>query len=126
MELILRARSGSRYAENDIEPMGMVGTQAEEAVALTIDEAEVPEPLLRPSDSLAEITGTEPISRTEAIKRVWAYIKANGLQRTDYKTRFDCDERLSAVFGPGPLSMFVLGKLLHQHLFPVSEDSKSS
>ena len=38
-----------------------------------------------PSPALAEVVGSKPIPRTEVTKKLWAYIKKNGLQ--DKKNR---------------------------------------
>ncbi len=35
---------------------------------------------LTPSASLGEVVGSKPIPRTEIIKKIWDYIKKNGLQ----------------------------------------------
>ncbi len=37
-------------------------------------------PGLKPSTELAAVIGAEPVARTEVIKKLWDYIKANGLQ----------------------------------------------
>ena len=34
---------------------------------------------LTPSAELAKVTGTTPLPRTEVVKKVWAYIKANNI-----------------------------------------------
>ncbi|MCX7805848.1 MAG: SWIB/MDM2 domain-containing protein, partial [Planctomycetota bacterium] len=34
---------------------------------------------LQPDDVLAEIVGSKPLPRTQVTKKVWAYIKKNGL-----------------------------------------------
>lgn len=36
---------------------------------------------LKPSETLEEIVGTSPLPRTQIVKALWSYIKANGLQR---------------------------------------------
>ena len=35
---------------------------------------------LKPSEALAAVIGAEPVARTQVIKKLWDYIKANGLQ----------------------------------------------
>ena len=49
-------------------------------------------PGLKPSAELAAVIGAEPVARTEVIKKLWDYIKANGLQ----------DARTSARSTPTP------------------------
>ena len=40
-----------------------------------------------PSDTLAEVVGSKPMTRTEVAKKLWAYIKKNGLQDKSKATR---------------------------------------
>ena len=35
---------------------------------------------LTPSAALAEVVGSKPLPRTEVVKKIWVYIKANKLQ----------------------------------------------
>ena len=47
-----------------------------------------------PSPQLAEIVGTKPIPRTEVTKKLWAYIKKNGLQDQKNKRMIKADGRV--------------------------------
>ena len=40
---------------------------------------------MKPDDVLAEVVGDKPIPRTEITKKLWAYIKKNGLQDSKNK-----------------------------------------
>jgi len=40
---------------------------------------------MQPDDVLAEVVGNKAIPRTEITKKLWAYIKKNGLQDTKIK-----------------------------------------
>ena len=72
---------------------------------------------LRPSPELARIVGQEPLSRTEITKRVWAYIKRNGLQDNANLRMINPDPTLGTVFGSDePLSMFEMTKALSRHV----------
>jgi chromatin remodeling complex protein RSC6 len=70
-----------------------------------------------PSAELAEVIGPEPIPRTEVTRRLWAYIKENGLQDSNNKRMVHADARLKPVFGGrGTVDMFEMTKLVAQHL----------
>ena len=70
-----------------------------------------------PSATLAEIVGSTPIPRTEVTKRLWAYIKKNGLQDQKNKRMIKADDKLKAVFGGKPqANMFEMTKLVGKHL----------
>ena len=63
-----------------------------------------------PSDTLAPVVGAKPMPRTEVTKKLWAYIKKNGLQDATNK-------RLKAVFGgKSSVNMFAMTKLVSKHL----------
>lgn len=70
-----------------------------------------------PSATLAEVVGSKPIPRTEVTKRLWAYIKKNGLQDQKNKRMIKADESLKAVFGgKSTVNMFEMTKLVSKHL----------
>jgi len=71
---------------------------------------------MRPSAELAQIVGTEPLPRTEIIKRTWEYIKKHNLQNPTNKREILADEKLGRVFGTKTISMFEMTKILSQHL----------
>lgn len=72
---------------------------------------------MTPSAELAEIVGTKPIPRTEVTKRLWEYIKKNGLQDPKNKRMIKADGLLKPVFGGKPtVSMFEMTKLVANHL----------
>ena len=72
---------------------------------------------MTPSDALAEIVGSKAIPRTEITKKVWAYIKKNGLQDTKDKKKINADDKLLAVFGgKKSVNMFEMTKLVNKHL----------
>ena len=69
------------------------------------------------SESLAVIVGSNPIPRTEVVKKLWAYIKKNKLQDIENKRNINADDSLKAVFGgKGTVSMFEMTKLVSKHL----------
>jgi chromatin remodeling complex protein RSC6 len=71
---------------------------------------------LTPSAALAEVVGTSPLPRTQVVKKLWAYIKRNGLQDAKNKRNINADAKLKAVFGKGTVSMFEMTKLVSKHL----------
>jgi len=70
-----------------------------------------------PSPKLAEVVGSDPIPRTEVTKRLWAYIKKNGLQDTKNRRMIKADAALKDVFGgKSQVNMFEMTKLVNKHL----------
>ncbi len=72
---------------------------------------------LTPSGDLAEIVGAKPLPRTEVVKKLWAYIKKNGLQDKKNKRNINADEKLVKVFGgKKQVNMFQMTSLVSKHL----------
>jgi chromatin remodeling complex protein RSC6 len=72
---------------------------------------------VRPSAELAAVVGQEPLPRTEITKKLWAYIKAHGLQDPRNKRQINADATLEPIFGgKTSVSMFELAKLVNQHV----------
>ena len=70
-----------------------------------------------PSATLAAVVGDKPIPRTEVTKRLWAYIKKNGLQDQKNKRMIKADDALKSVFGgKAQVNMFEMTKLVGKHL----------
>jgi upstream activation factor subunit UAF30 len=70
-----------------------------------------------PSGTLAEVVGAKAIPRTEVTKKLWAYIKKNGLQDKKNKRMINADDKLKAVFGgKSSVNMFAMTKLVSKHL----------
>lgn len=69
------------------------------------------------SDDLAKIVGSKAIPRTEVTKKLWAYIKKNGLQDAKNKRNINADANLKPIFGgKKTVSMFEMTKLVSKHL----------
>lgn len=69
------------------------------------------------SDELAEVVGKGPMPRSEVVKKLWVYIKANGLQDSKNKRNINADANLKAVFGgKTTVSMFEMTSLVSKHL----------
>ena len=72
---------------------------------------------VNPSPALAEVVGAKPIPRTEVTKRLWAYIKKNGLQDQKNRRMIKADGALKPVFGgKSQVNMFEMTKLVNKHL----------
>ena len=72
---------------------------------------------LTPSAALGVVVGSKPLPRTEVVKKLWAYIKKNGLQDSKNKRNIKADAALKAVFkGKEVVSMFEMTKLVSKHL----------
>ena len=52
-----------------------------------------------PSEDLAKIIGGGPVTRAEVTKRIWDYVKANGLQDQQNKRQINADDKLRPIFG---------------------------
>ena len=69
------------------------------------------------SDDLAAVVGKGPLPRPQVVKKLWVYIKKNGLQDTKNKRNINADANLKKVFGgKGVVSMFEMTKLVSKHL----------
>ena len=72
---------------------------------------------MTPSAALSEVVGAKPIPRTEVTKKLWAYIKKNGLQDKKNKRMIKADDALKPVFGgKAQVNMFEMTKLVNKHL----------
>jgi upstream activation factor subunit UAF30 len=72
---------------------------------------------LKPSPNLAEVVGSpEPMSRAEAVQRIWDHIKAHDLQDPKNRREILADEKLQALAGKSRFSMFEVGKIVNENL----------
>jgi chromatin remodeling complex protein RSC6 len=71
---------------------------------------------MTPSPSLAAVIGDKAVPRTEVTKKVWEYIKKNGLQDKAKKTMINADAKLKEIFKKAQVSMFEMTKLINSHL----------
>jgi len=70
----------------------------------------------QPSAALAAVIGPGPVTRPEVVKKLWDYIKANGLQDAADKRRINADAKLRPVFGKDAVTMFEIAGLVGGHL----------
>jgi len=72
---------------------------------------------VQPDDVLAAVVGNKPMPRSEITKKLWDYIKKNGLQDQKVKTNINADDALKAVFGgKSKVTMFEMTKLVSAHI----------
>ncbi len=70
-----------------------------------------------PSSELSAVIGSTPMPRSEVTKKVWDYIKANGLQDQNNKRMINADDKLRVIFGgKDQVSMFEMTALVNKHL----------
>ena len=71
---------------------------------------------VQPGPALTAVVGNKPIPRTEVTKRLWAYIKKNGLQDKKNKRMINADDKLKVIFKKPVVNMFEMTKLVSKHL----------
>ncbi|MCK6459345.1 MAG: SWIB/MDM2 domain-containing protein [Planctomycetes bacterium] len=72
---------------------------------------------MQPDAVLAAVVGDKAMPRTEVTKKLWAYIKKEGLQDKKNRRNINADEKLKAVFGgKATVNMFEMTKLVAKHL----------
>lgn len=69
-----------------------------------------------PDADLAAIIGSEPISRPQALKKMWDYIKAHNLQDSADRRIIVADAKLRPIFGADRVGMFKITSLIGPHL----------
>lgn len=76
---------------------------------------------------LQAIIGSKPMPRTDVTKKLWDYIKKNGLQDKANRRNINCDDKLRVIFAkkngsaPKQVSIFEMTKLLTAKLIPFKE-----
>jgi chromatin remodeling complex protein RSC6 len=72
---------------------------------------------VQPDDKLSAIVGSKPLPRSELTKKLWAYIKKNGLQDKKKRTQINANDLLKPVFnGKSQVNMFEMTKLVSRHI----------
>ena len=71
----------------------------------------------KPSKDLAAVVGDKDLARSDAVSKMWAYIKKHNLQNPENKREILADAKLKPVFGgKDKVSMFEMNKHLANHL----------
>ncbi len=69
------------------------------------------------SSDLAAVVGKGPMPRGQVVKKLWEYIKGNGLQDSKNRRNINADAKLKVVFGgKSVVNMFEMTKLVSKHL----------
>jgi len=72
---------------------------------------------MTPSAMLGAVIGASPMPRTEVTKKIWVYIKKNGLQDKKNRRMINADDKLKPIFGgKAQVSMFDMTKMVSKHL----------
>jgi chromatin remodeling complex protein RSC6 len=72
---------------------------------------------MQPDAQLSAVVGGGAMPRTEVTKKIWNYIKRNGLQDSKNRRMINADDKLRPVFnGKKQVSMFEMTKLVNKHL----------
>jgi chromatin remodeling complex protein RSC6 len=71
---------------------------------------------LKPSPQLAAVVGDAPLPRTEAVSKMWDYIKKHKLQNEQNKREILADDKLKPIFGKDKATMFEMSAFLAKHL----------
>jgi upstream activation factor subunit UAF30 len=71
---------------------------------------------LTPSDALAAVVGGAPLPRSQALKKVWDYIKKYNLQDSVNRRKINADDKLKTLFGKASVGMLEIGGILAKHL----------
>jgi DNA topoisomerase III len=69
-----------------------------------------------PSAALAAVIGADKVTRPQVMKKLWDYIKAQGLQDAANKRNINADAKLQPVFGKDQVTMFEIAGLVGKHL----------
>jgi chromatin remodeling complex protein RSC6 len=73
--------------------------------------------VVKPTPELAHIVGSKPLSRGEAMRKLWVYIRKHNLQDPQDRRRVRADDNLRPIFdGNESLSMFEMTAYVSKHL----------
>jgi len=71
---------------------------------------------VQPDKVLGAIVGMNAMPRTEIVKKLWDYIKAEKLQDANDKRTILADEKLKPFFGANKLNMMKLAGCISEHV----------
>jgi chromatin remodeling complex protein RSC6 len=72
---------------------------------------------VKPDSELAAVVGAEPLPRTQVVKKIWDYIKAEGLQDEKNRRMINADDKLKPLFnGKKKVSMFDVATMISAHV----------
>jgi upstream activation factor subunit UAF30 len=72
---------------------------------------------VQPDEALSKVVGSKPVPRGELTKKLWDYIKKNGLQDAKNRRQINADDNLKVIFnGKKNVTMFEMTKLVSKHV----------
>jgi upstream activation factor subunit UAF30 len=72
---------------------------------------------VKPDEKLAAVVGSDEMPRPEVVKKLWDYIKSEGLQDRENRRMINADDKLRPIFdGKSQVNMFEMTKLVSKHL----------
>ena len=72
---------------------------------------------VKPDEALAAVVGSDELPRPEVVKKIWDYIKAEGLQDPTNRRMINADDKLRPIFdGKQQVNMFEMTKLVSKHM----------
>ena len=71
---------------------------------------------VQPDKILGAIVGMKAMPRTEIVKKLWTYIKAENLQDSKDKRTIVADAKLKPFFGTNKLNMMKLAGCISNHV----------
>lgn len=71
---------------------------------------------VQPDKVLGAIVGMNAMPRTEIVKKLWDYIKAEKLQDANDKRTILADDKLKPLFGTNKLNMMKLAGCISAHV----------
>jgi upstream activation factor subunit UAF30 len=72
---------------------------------------------VKPDEALAAVVGSDELPRPEVVKKIWDYIKAEGLQDATNRRMINADDKLRPLFdGRNQVNMFEMTKLVSKHM----------
>ncbi|RLN07528.1 protein TRI1-like [Panicum miliaceum] len=125
MAAVARVFRGSRFLMSPAPGAAAAAAGAKKAAAPQVTKADATAAkekrgIMKPlpvSEEMRRFAGGAPeIARAQAVKLIWAHIKANGLQNPVKKTEINCDATLKSLFGGrDKVGMLEIGKLINPH-----------
>ena len=71
---------------------------------------------LKPSEELAAVVDSRPLSCGQVVSKMWEYIRSHNLQNPENRREILADDKLRKVFGKDKVTMFEMNKHLTGHL----------
>jgi upstream activation factor subunit UAF30 len=72
---------------------------------------------LQPGPRLAPVVGSKPVTRTQMVSKLWAYIKRHRLQSRSNPRMIKADAAMRELFrGKSSVNMFEMTRLAHRQL----------